>query len=122
MTPVRAEAIKQLHTKAAADPILGIIVAKQFDIPEWFIPALNRLVRHQDGLTETDIERLMHLGSPRGILNFAIKVAMSQICRLTYQPGDTWCLARGRSLRPEMAIVNSFPPNSTQLLSLPTTI
>jgi hypothetical protein len=68
-------AIDRLDKYATSDPVLRILVAKQFTIPEWFVPALNRLAQREDAPNEKDMERLMELGSPNGICIFLLKVA-----------------------------------------------
>jgi hypothetical protein len=50
-------------------------VAKRFEIPQWFVPALNILAQREDTLNEKDMERLMDLGSPNGVCKFLLKVA-----------------------------------------------
>jgi hypothetical protein len=96
----------ELETCSAADPILRLIVAKRFNFPLWFVPAINALAERKAPLDETDCDRLLELGNPRAIFKFILKIAK---VREGFRPWSTpnchnegeagWCNAHDKPLR-----------------------
>jgi hypothetical protein len=60
---IRATAIKTLEMYGKEDPVSRIIVAKKYDIPEWFVPVVNALAKRSETLKEEEMMRLLDLGS-----------------------------------------------------------
>lgn len=75
MHALRGTAMKELEKYGNDDPILGILVSKQYNLPAWFVPAVNKLAQRDTTLDANDIDRLLILGSARSVLSFAIKMA-----------------------------------------------
>jgi hypothetical protein len=71
---VRQTAIEELDGYGAADPVLRLIVAKKYNIPRWFVPAVNQLARRKEPLNSQDLERLQDLGSLAAVCKFILGV------------------------------------------------
>jgi hypothetical protein len=72
---VKETAMGELDVYTQYDPILQLIVAKQFDIPRWFVPAIHGVARREAPLDDNDFERLKELGPPEAICKFMLKIA-----------------------------------------------
>jgi hypothetical protein len=57
-TRIRQRAIHELNTNYEIDPVEEIVLAGQFDIPEWRIPAYEALVQREHGPTHDEADRL----------------------------------------------------------------
>lgn len=55
---IRRLAIRSLHTDLASDPARMVFVARQYNINDWLIPALNALAQRTTSPTYTDYELL----------------------------------------------------------------
>lgn len=71
---IRTTAIDELDEYGKCDPILRIIVAKRFNIPQWFLPAVNHFAQRTEAPDDHDLERLLSIGSPSGVFKFLLKV------------------------------------------------
>jgi hypothetical protein len=71
----RQMAIAELETYGTEDPIMRLIIARQYDIPRWFVPAVQTLAQREKSLDAHDFKRLKHLGHPEAICSFLLKVA-----------------------------------------------
>jgi hypothetical protein len=71
---VRQTAIEELDAYGATDPVLRLIVAKKFNIPRWFVPAVNQLARRKEPLNSQDLERFQELGSLAAACRFILGV------------------------------------------------
>jgi hypothetical protein len=74
MEAVRTTAVEELEKYGEDDPILRISVAKKFNIPSWYVPAINKLAQRPEPLDDNDAERLLVLGTHRGVLRFALRL------------------------------------------------
>jgi hypothetical protein len=73
---IRKTAIRQLDNHAQDDPILRLIVSRQFKISKWLVPAVNALARRGEPLNHEDIRRLEVLGDLRDtVLDLVLKIA-----------------------------------------------
>jgi hypothetical protein len=72
---VKETAVGELDVYTQHDPILKLIVAKRFDIPRWFVPAIHGVARREAPLDDNDFERLKELGPPEAICKFMLKIA-----------------------------------------------
>jgi hypothetical protein len=74
MADARADAIAHLAqlVPEAADPIVRIILSRQFRVFEWFVPAVNVLARRASPVGVADVQRLSVLGDP---LELALKLS-----------------------------------------------
>jgi hypothetical protein len=71
---VRQTAIEELDAYGATDPVLRLIVAKKFNIPRWFVPAVNQLARRKEPLNSQDLERFQELGGLAAACRFVLGV------------------------------------------------
>jgi len=55
---IRQRAIHELNTNYKIDPVEEIVLARQFDIPEWRKPAYEALVQREHGPTHDEADRL----------------------------------------------------------------
>jgi hypothetical protein len=58
-----------------AEPAIRIVVARRFDVPEWFTPAVNALAQRQAPLGLDDFIQLRALGTDEGAVELMLKVA-----------------------------------------------
>jgi hypothetical protein len=71
---VRQTAIEELDGYGAADPVLRLIVAKKYNIPRWFVPAVNQLAQRKEPLNSQDLERFQELGGLAAACRFILGV------------------------------------------------
>jgi hypothetical protein len=90
---IRKTAIRQLDDHARDDPILRLIVSRQFKISKWLIPAVNALARRVEPINHEDIRRLEVLGDLRStVLDLVLKIASvrERFTGLQTQAKDPW--------------------------------
>jgi hypothetical protein len=89
---IRATAIEALEMYGKEDPVLRIMVAKKYDIPEWFVPAVNALAKRSETLKEEEMMRLLDLGSMWGVCKFLRRLSeVRESCYDILSPGSTQC-------------------------------
>jgi hypothetical protein len=71
----RSIAIRNLDTYASGDPILRLIISKQFRILKWFVPAIDAIARRPERLGLEDVRRLEVLGDRDTVLDLVLKIA-----------------------------------------------
>jgi hypothetical protein len=97
---VRATAMKNLEKHATEDPLLQIILAKQFNIREWLLPGLNGIAQRAKPLDETDWERLSSMfPDVSSASRFLLKIGQ---VRESFKPPlisqtTTGCFSKGHS-------------------------
>ncbi|KAJ3881061.1 hypothetical protein F5051DRAFT_136174 [Lentinula edodes] len=57
MDAVRAHAIKKM-SDMDADPVEKVVVARQYKVHDWLVPAFNAIISRSQTLSEVDVERL----------------------------------------------------------------
>jgi hypothetical protein len=72
---VQKTAIDALDECTRGDPIFQLILAKRFDLPQLFVPAILELARRAEPMGLKDFERLQEIGSPAGVCGFVLKIA-----------------------------------------------
>jgi hypothetical protein len=73
---IRKTATRRLQHYAKDDPILRLIVSKQFKVLKWLVPAINALAQRAEPLGREDIHRLELLGDlPSVVLDLVLKIA-----------------------------------------------
>jgi hypothetical protein len=72
---VKATAMDNLATFANDDPVLKVVVAKKYNIPDWFVSGLNALVQRTEPLAFADFERFKEIGSSDYVVDFFIRVS-----------------------------------------------
>lgn len=72
---VRTTAIEKLADFASNDPVLKVILAKKYDVSQWFVPAMEQLAQRDEPLTFADAMRFEELGSSEFVLDFSLKIA-----------------------------------------------
>lgn len=98
---VRTMAIGKLEEDVRKDPILKIILSKQYNIEDWFLPAVNAIAQRAHALDEADLERLLVLGDPISISTLIVKIGQVResftiplVSRATtgcYSNGSNYC-------------------------------
>jgi hypothetical protein len=72
---VRATTIENLTSFAADDPILKVVVAKKYDVPNWLATGLNALAQRDEPLGFPDFERLQDIGDTTYVIDFLLRIA-----------------------------------------------
>jgi hypothetical protein len=72
---VRSTAIESLATYAAEDPILKVVLSKQYSVSNWFVSGLNALAQRTEALTFTDFERFKEIGSNDYVVDFLLRIS-----------------------------------------------
>jgi hypothetical protein len=65
----------KLATFASDDPILKVILAKKYNVPDWFMPSLTALAQRDEPLGYVDFERLREIGSTEYAVDFLLRIA-----------------------------------------------
>jgi hypothetical protein len=72
---VRKIAIRNLDTNANDDPILRLIISKQYRVRQWLVPAVTALAARPDRMGLDDVRRLEVLGDRDMVLDLVLKIA-----------------------------------------------
>jgi hypothetical protein len=104
---IRTTAIKALEMYGKEDPVLRIIIAKKYNIPEWFVPAVNALAQRKEALKEEEMKRLLDLGSMWGVCRFLRMLSeVRESCYETTSSDSSYCSWEGP---PNPSIVTPYP-------------
>jgi hypothetical protein len=87
----RQRAIDNLADLGKTDIILRLIVAKQYNVHDWFVPAINTLAQRSDPLGSDDLARLRVLGDMSEVCELMLKIAAVRESLLSNQGLSNIC-------------------------------
>jgi hypothetical protein len=98
LTDARQRAIDNLADLGKTDLILRLIVAKQYNVHDWFVPAINTLAQRSDPLGSDDLARLRVLGDMGEVCELMLKIAAIRESLLPSQEISNGCFTITGSL------------------------